>query len=120
MVGGNRGLWALRVPLELGARVYPDVFSLAQAHNAFAEQERLVDGQLQERFEHTIIGFHGSGRGLEALPVREDEVGRVPRRATRSSHRPGRMTAIPTPEPRLAVLVGSECAVIDEMGWRRA
>src|SRR5450755_391563 len=30
MAGGNRGLWALRVPLEhLGARVYPDMFSLA-------------------------------------------------------------------------------------------
>jgi chromate reductase, NAD(P)H dehydrogenase (quinone) len=58
MVGGNRGLWALRVPLEhLGARVYPDMFSLAQAHNAFTEEERLVDGQLQERFQHTIIGF---------------------------------------------------------------
>ena len=58
MVGGNRGLWALRVPLEhLGARVYPDMFSLAQAHNAFAEQERLVDAQLQERFQHTISGF---------------------------------------------------------------
>ena len=36
MVGGNRGLWALRVPLEhLGARIYPDMFSLAQAHAAF-------------------------------------------------------------------------------------
>jgi chromate reductase len=58
MVGGNRGLWALRVPLEhLGARVYPDMFSLAQAHNAFAEEERLADGQLQERFQRTIIGF---------------------------------------------------------------
>jgi len=31
MVGGNRGLWSLRVPLEhLGMRVYPDMFSLAQ------------------------------------------------------------------------------------------
>src|SRR3954468_5101947 len=28
--GGNRGLWALRVPLEhLGARIFPDMFSLA-------------------------------------------------------------------------------------------
>lgn len=36
IVGGNRGLWALRIPLEhLGARVYPDMFSLAQAHEAF-------------------------------------------------------------------------------------
>jgi chromate reductase len=58
MVGGNRGLWALRVPLEhLGARVYPDMFSLARAHTAFAEEARLADGQLQERFEHTIIAF---------------------------------------------------------------
>ena len=58
MVGGNRGLWALRVPLEhLRARVYPDMFSLAQAHNAFAEQEWLVDGQLHERLQHTITGF---------------------------------------------------------------
>jgi len=33
MVGGNRGLWALRVPLEvLGVHVYPDMYSLAQAH----------------------------------------------------------------------------------------
>jgi chromate reductase, NAD(P)H dehydrogenase (quinone) len=39
-----------------GARL-PDMFSLAQAHNAFAEEERLVDGPLQERFQHTIIGF---------------------------------------------------------------
>ena len=30
MAGGNRGLWALRVPFEhLGARIYPDMFSLA-------------------------------------------------------------------------------------------
>ena len=35
IVGGNRGLWALRVPFEhLDARVYPDMFSLAQAHRA--------------------------------------------------------------------------------------
>jgi chromate reductase, NAD(P)H dehydrogenase (quinone) len=58
MVGGNRGLWALRVPFEhLGARVYPDMFSLAQAHKAFDEDGRIADPQLQERFEHNIIAF---------------------------------------------------------------
>jgi chromate reductase, NAD(P)H dehydrogenase (quinone) len=58
MVGGNRGLWALRVPLEhLGVRVYPDMFSLAQAHQAFGEDERIANAQLQERFEATIVGF---------------------------------------------------------------
>ena len=31
MVGGDRGLWSLRIPLEhLGTRVYPDMFSLAR------------------------------------------------------------------------------------------
>ena len=59
MVGGNRGLWALRVPLEhLGARVYPDMFSLAQAHQAFAADGRgLADAMLQTRFEATIECF---------------------------------------------------------------
>jgi chromate reductase, NAD(P)H dehydrogenase (quinone) len=58
MVGGNRGLWALRVPLEhLGARVYPDMFSLAQAHQAFDADGRLGDDDLQARFESNIVGF---------------------------------------------------------------
>ena len=58
MAGGNRGLWALRVPLEhLGARVYPDMFSLAQAHRALDEDGQLVDGRLRERFEQTIVAF---------------------------------------------------------------
>jgi chromate reductase, NAD(P)H dehydrogenase (quinone) len=58
MSGGNRGLWALRVPLEhLGARVYPDMYSLAQAHQAFDADGRIADPQLQERFEQNIVGF---------------------------------------------------------------
>lgn len=58
MAGGNRGLWALRVPLEhLGARVYPDMFSLAQAHEAFAENGRLKNDMLQKRFEDTVRCF---------------------------------------------------------------
>ena len=58
MVGGNRGLWALRIPLEhLGARVYPDMFSLAQAHQAFDGDGRLTNATLMERFERTIACF---------------------------------------------------------------
>ena len=58
MAGGNRGLWALRVPLEhLGARVYPDMFSLAQAHRAFTAEGRLADEQLQQRFDTNVINF---------------------------------------------------------------
>jgi chromate reductase, NAD(P)H dehydrogenase (quinone) len=58
MVGGNRGLWALRVPFEhLGARIYPDMFSLAQAHKAFDGEGRIADSELQERFETNIVNF---------------------------------------------------------------
>jgi NAD(P)H-dependent FMN reductase len=58
MAGGNRGLWALRVPLEhLGARVYPDMFSLAQAHHAFDGSGRIANSLLQKRFERTIECF---------------------------------------------------------------
>jgi len=58
MVGGNRGLWALRVPFEhLGARVYPDMFSLAQAHNAFDGEGRIADQRLQERFNINLVNF---------------------------------------------------------------
>ncbi len=58
MVGGNRGLWALRVPLEhLGARLYPDMFSLSQAHQSIGDDGRLKDATLQSRFESTIECF---------------------------------------------------------------
>jgi chromate reductase len=58
MGGGNRGLWALRVPFEhLGARIYPDMFSLAQAHRAFDDDGAIANAQLQERFEQNITGF---------------------------------------------------------------
>lgn len=58
MVGGNRGLWALRMPLEhLGARMYPDMFSLAQAHQAFDASGQLADETLRKRFETTIGCF---------------------------------------------------------------
>jgi NAD(P)H-dependent FMN reductase len=58
MVGGNRGLWSLRVPFEhLGARLYPDMFSLARARQAFDGEGRIADGQLQERFDSNIVNF---------------------------------------------------------------
>jgi chromate reductase, NAD(P)H dehydrogenase (quinone) len=58
MVGGNRGLWALRVPLEhLGARLYPDMFSLAQAHKVLDTGGRIANEPLQERFEANVANF---------------------------------------------------------------
>ncbi len=58
MAGRNRGLWALRIPLEhLGARIYPDMFSLAQAHQAFGADGRIANATLQKRFDETIDCF---------------------------------------------------------------
>lgn len=57
MAGGNRGLWSLRIPLEhLGARVYPNMFSLAMAHQAFANST-IRDATLAKRFEDNIVDF---------------------------------------------------------------
>ena len=58
MVGGNRGLWALRIPLEhLGARVYPDMFSLAQAHEAFDTNGQIGNEMLRSRFDAAVECF---------------------------------------------------------------
>jgi NAD(P)H-dependent FMN reductase len=58
MVGGNRRRWSLRIPFEhLGARIYPNMFSIAQAHRAFAEDGQLADAELQRRCEATVSSF---------------------------------------------------------------
>ena len=51
-------LWATRVPLEhLGTRVYPDMFSLAQAHTAFDAHGQIADRKLRDWFDSTIGCF---------------------------------------------------------------
>lgn len=58
LIGGNRGLWATRIPLEsLGAHVHPDMFSLAQAANAFTEDGMLADASTSERLQGQLDGF---------------------------------------------------------------
>jgi chromate reductase, NAD(P)H dehydrogenase (quinone) len=58
LVGGNRGLWALRVPLEvLGVHVYPDMFSLATAHQAFGADGELKDEMLAKLLRRVVEGY---------------------------------------------------------------
>jgi NAD(P)H-dependent FMN reductase len=58
MAGGNRGLWSLRIPLEhLGTRVYPDMFSLAMAHQAFTPDNQIRNEVLAKRFETNLDAF---------------------------------------------------------------
>jgi len=66
--GGNRGLWALRVPLEhLGARVFPDMFSLAMAHKAFVGDD-IADKALRTRFETNLRAFLSLAEAAKHYP----------------------------------------------------
>jgi NAD(P)H-dependent FMN reductase len=68
LVGGNRGLWALRVPLELmGAHLHPDMFSLAQAHEAFDADGTLVNAKLAARLDATVAAFVRTATALRAV-----------------------------------------------------
>lgn len=68
MVGGNRGLWSLRVPFEhLGARIYPDMFSLAQAHKALVG-DVIADDALQARFETNVQAFLSLAEAAKHYP----------------------------------------------------
>jgi NAD(P)H-dependent FMN reductase len=68
MAGGNRGLWALRVPFEhLGARIFPDMFSLAAAHKAFAD-DRIADERLRARFESNVQAFLSLAEAAKHYP----------------------------------------------------
>ena len=68
MNGGNRGLWALRMPLEhLGARVYPDMFSLAQAHKAISGGD-IADAVLRARFDKNLQAFLSLAEAAKHYP----------------------------------------------------
>lgn len=65
LVGGIRGLWALRVPLEgLGVTLHPDMFALAQAPQALDEQGKLKDAEVVGRLTKMVQGYLEMGRKL--------------------------------------------------------
>ena len=68
MGGGNRGLWALRMPFEhLGARIYPDMFSLAQAHKALVDGD-IADAALRARFDKNLQAFLSLAEAAKHYP----------------------------------------------------
>jgi chromate reductase, NAD(P)H dehydrogenase (quinone) len=68
MGGGNRGLWSLRMPFEhLGARIYPDMFSLAQAHKAFVDGD-IADSALRARFDKNLQAFLSLAEAAKHYP----------------------------------------------------
>jgi chromate reductase, NAD(P)H dehydrogenase (quinone) len=57
-MGGIRGLWQTRIPLEgCGALVFPDMFALPHANEAFDAGGRLRDPKQMERLQREIVGF---------------------------------------------------------------
>ena len=65
MVGAQRSLWALRVPLEsLGAYLFPDMFSLAQADQRLDGNGRLTDEKLAKRLNDVTAAFVAFAQSL--------------------------------------------------------
>ena len=57
-IGGIRGLWQSRIPLEgLGVFVYPDMFTLPHSHQAFDEGGRLKEASHQARLEKIVSEY---------------------------------------------------------------
>jgi NAD(P)H-dependent FMN reductase len=60
LVGGNRGLWATRIPLECcGSFVYPDMFSVSNAYQAFDANNQFIDTKSHQRLDALIKDFVG-------------------------------------------------------------
>jgi NAD(P)H-dependent FMN reductase len=65
VIGGIRGLWQLRIPLEgNGVFVYPDMFALASGGQAFDESGGLANPAMRERLEQLLICYLQMGGKL--------------------------------------------------------
>jgi chromate reductase len=57
-MGGIRGLWQTRIPLEgCGALVFPDMFALPHADRMLDSDGGIADATLDERLRREILGF---------------------------------------------------------------
>ncbi len=64
-IGGIRGLWQLRIPLEgCGLLLHPEMFALAGANKAFADDGSLVDAGLADRFNKNLDAYADFTRRL--------------------------------------------------------
>jgi len=67
-IGGIRGLWQTRIPLEgCGALVFPDMFALAHADKAFADDGSLSDGAIADRLRQQVLGFYRLAEAVAPL-----------------------------------------------------
>ena len=67
-MGGIRGLWQTRIPLEgCGALVFPDMFALPHADTAFDDAGRLGDAQLAGKLSRDVVGFLRLAEAVEPI-----------------------------------------------------
>jgi NAD(P)H-dependent FMN reductase len=84
-MGGIRGLWQARIPLEgCGALVFPDMFALANAHTAFDEAGRIRDPALLERLQIEVTSFIKLVESFGGLWTAPNPDARARRRAIRA------------------------------------
>ncbi len=64
-IGGIRGLWQLRIPLEgLGVTLHPDMYALPWAKEQFDERGGLKEPERQERLVKTVGAYLEMARKL--------------------------------------------------------
>ena len=81
-MGGVRGLWQTRIPLEgCGAIVFPDMFALPHGTTAFDERGGLRDSASFERLFRDLRGFVRFAEAIEPLCCAPPPVGDATQRA---------------------------------------
>jgi chromate reductase, NAD(P)H dehydrogenase (quinone) len=69
-VGGIRGLWQLRIPLEgLGVLIHPDMYSLPWADKSFDEAGELKEKERRDRLAQMLGAYLATARKLAAAPA---------------------------------------------------
>lgn len=64
-LGAVRGLWHARIPFEaIGAFVYPEMFGLPRAHQAFDERGRFADPKNRVRLEELLKSYLAFAGGI--------------------------------------------------------
>ena len=80
-MGGIRGLWQTRIPLEgCGALVFPDMFALPHADQAFDEQGKLRDAAVEDRLRRDVVGFVRLAEAIAPVCGKAARAGPAPRR----------------------------------------
>ena len=75
LAGGSRGAWALKVPLEQnGMYVFPGIFSLARAHEAFADDGALSDAAQVARLDAVAEEFVAFARAVSPAVTRRPDL----------------------------------------------